>query len=43
MRIQPMRKSTRGLIWDFIVLRNEPKAAMKLRENEACVNHDFDE
>jgi hypothetical protein len=38
-----MRKSTSGLIWDFIVLRNEPKAAMKLREYEACVNHDFDE
>lgn len=43
MRIQPMRKSTSDLIWDFIVLCNERKAAKKLREYKACVNHDFDE
>jgi len=43
MRIQPMRKSTSDLIWDFVVLSNEPKAAKNLREYEACANHDFDE
>ena len=38
-----MRKSTNDLIWDFIVLCNERKAVMKLREYEAFIDHDYDE
>jgi hypothetical protein len=41
--IQPMRKSTNDLIWDFIVLCNERRAVKKLRECEAFLDHDFDE
>ena len=43
MQIQPMRKSTNDLIWDFIVLCDERRAVKKLREYEAFIDHDFDE
>jgi phage pi2 protein 07 len=38
-----MRKSTSDLVWDFIVLCNERKAVIKIREYEALTIHDFDE
>jgi hypothetical protein len=41
--LQPMRKSTNDLIWDFIVLCDERRAVKKLREYEVFIDHDFDE
>ncbi len=43
MQLQPMRKSTSEIIWDFILLCHERKAIKKLREFEAFIDHDCDE